>query len=89
MHVDAHRAPENRLNVHGNLPSYAWKDENRMGGSPRLRVFLTYRCRLPGKSVRIGRPGCHACSKATVGGALRSHRLMLGTKLKYSFPLRP
>jgi hypothetical protein len=27
--------------------------------------------------------------EATVGGALRSHRLMLGTKLKLSFPLRP
>jgi hypothetical protein len=27
--------------------------------------------------------------EATVGGAMRSHRLMLGTKLKHSFPLRP
>ena len=46
-------------------------------------LILAYRCRVPGKSVRIDRPGCHACSKATVGGALRSHRLMLGAKLNY------
>ena len=43
----------------------------------------------PGMPVRIGRSGCHACSKATVGGAVRGHRRMLGAKLVLSFRFRP
>ncbi|PZN83785.1 MAG: hypothetical protein DM484_03725, partial [Candidatus Methylumidiphilus alinenensis] len=52
------------------------------GGPPRPRSILAYRRRLLAKLVRIGRSGCHACSKATVGGAVQGHRLMLGAKFK-------
>jgi hypothetical protein len=55
--------------------------KDSVGGSPGFRVFLTFRGRRL-KGIGTKRPVKLPCVlEATVGGAVRNHRFMLGTTL--------